>query len=339
MTNQEKEESGQIPPKIKLKAADGSSTPQGEAVNGDRPAEAKPISAPKSDTSRVDIPQEELEKHEQKSRNDETMRVVLPKADDTETGTLRKKNADKPRRTIKIKRPEIPNKETEADESREVASPTTDQAQTIVQAKPSDKPKSDTSRVDISKAQTPPSQEQVEVAKDETMEVILEEISGKGDTGKVETGAKPPRTVKIKRSDAPDSGAETVQASEEEKSATAKLDLPDATSQASGGKKTIRIKRAGAEGEAGTGKTLKISRPDSVKATPLPTIAEEGRAAAEAGPSYEVGVHTAFTAAAMLTVIVSGVLIYLMCTQMPFGDSLPWPGKIITEWQGSTRMI
>jgi len=333
MTNEEKEQSGQIPPKIKLKKPNGN----GEAsANGEQeaaPPKAKPIAVPKEDTSRVDIPDEKIEDVEKaKSRPDETMRVVLPKADETQVGILHKGTSEKPKKTIKIKRPDA------AKTKAEKPSAATEEKKTIAQARPAIKPKEDTSRIDISKAQTAPSEEQVQAAKDDTMNVILDEISEKGDTGKVEAeGPKPPRTVKIKRDSFDVAGAKTEIDTEEEKSSTAKLDLPESISDDPGVKKTIRIKRSGAEPAKSGGKTLKISRPDSVSATPLPTVAEETRARIEG--AGEQSPHALFAVAAMLTVIVTGVLIYLLCTQMPFGDQLPWPGKIITEWQGSTKMI
>lgn len=337
MTDQEKEESGQIPPKIKLKKpnGDGEGNAAPEGGQGEAPPKAKPIAAPKSDTSRVDIPDEKIDDLEStEGKADETMRVVLPKADETQVGTLRMSSGNKPKRTIKIKRPDAVK--TKADDEGGEA----EQKKTVAQARPAIKPKEDTSRIDISKAHTPPNEEQVESAKDETMNVILEEMSEKGDTGKIESGngkPKPPRTVKIKRDSFETTGAATQVDSEEKKSETAKLDLPDSAADEPGAKKTIRIKRSGAGAPKPGGKTLKISRPESVAATPLPTAAEETRARFESVGGEAP--HALFTVAAMLTVIVSGVLIYLLCTQMPFGDSLPWPNKIITEWQGSTKMI
>jgi hypothetical protein len=335
MTNQEKEESGQIPPKIKLKNGNGTQPSSGEeTVAGQPPQAARPISAPKSDTSRVEIPQQELDKAPPAPTHDETMRVVLPKAEDVEMGTLRKKTADKPLKTIKLKRPQSLSGEGEQTGAEEAG-----QMKTIVEARPVMKPKEDTSRIDISKAQMPPTQEQVDSAKDETMKVILEELSGKGDTGKVNFPGAPKRTVVIKRGDANLPGAETVATSaEEEKSATAKLDIPDTITETPGARKTIRIKRAGSEAGEGAGKTLKISRAEPGKSAALPTIAEDAREAIEFG-TREQGPHAIFAIAALFAVIISGVLIYIMCAHMPFGASLPWPGKIITEWQGPTRMI
>lgn len=333
MTNEEKEQSGQIPPKIKLRKPNGNGESTEAGSQADAPPKAKPIATPKEDTSRVDIPEEKIaDLDKAKSSPDETMRVVLPKADDTQVGTLRKTSSDKPKRTIKIKRPDAAK--TVADKQGDALG----QKKTVAQARPAVKPKEDTSRIDISKAQNPPSEEQVQAAKDDTMNVILEEISEKGDTGRIEAeGPKPPRTVKIKRDSFETAGVKTVADSEDEKSATAKLDLPESISDEPGGKKTIRIKRSGAELAKPGGKTLKISRPESVSATPLPTVAEETRSRIEG--AGEKSPHALFAVAAMLTVIVTGVLVYLMCTQMPFGDQLPWPGKIITEWQGSTKMI
>ncbi len=325
MTNEEKEQSGQIPPKINLKKDNGNG---GE---GGPPPKAKSISGPKSDTSRIDLPGADKNPDEDsKSAYDETMRVVLPKSDDLETGTLRKKTSDKPKKTIKIKRPDNLGESTE---------PTTMPEEPIATAKSVARPKQDTSRIDISKAQLPPSPEQMETAKEDTMRVILDEMSAPSSGS--EQG-KPARTIKIKRDSdsklpADDQKETVVGGSSEEKSATAKLDIPDSISESSGGKKTIRIKRSGAGGGAPAGKTLKISRPSQSTGPALSAAAEESRP-----DEFFVGEtrpHAVFTVAAMLTVIVSGVLIYLMCTQMPFGDSWQWPGKIITEWQGSTSLF
>lgn len=259
---------------------------------------------------------------------DETMRVVLPKADDIETGTLHKKTGDKPKKTIKIKRP---------DNLGQTSEKTTPAEETIATGKSVAIPKQDTSRIDISKAQLPPSQEQMDAAKEDTMRVILDEMSAA--TAGSEDG-KPARTIKIKRDSGEMSDAQkdtVVGQAEDDKSSTAKLDLPDSVSESPSGKKTIRIKRAGSDAEGSTGKTLKISRPSQSTGPALSAAAQESRP-----DEFFVGEkrpHAIFTVAAMLTLIVSGVLIYLMCTQMPFGDSWQWPGKIITEWQGSTSLF
>ncbi len=325
MTNEEKEQSGQIPPKINLKKASGN------GGDGDTPPKAKSISGPKSDTSRIDLPGAEKKPEEEpKPAYDETMRVVLPKSDDIETGTLRKKASDKPKKTIKIKRP---------DNLGESTQPAPTSQDPIATAKSVSRPKQDTSRIDISKAQQPPSPEQMEAAKEDTMRVILDEMSGAASGPE---DGKPARTIKIKRDSEGSAVSEeqkdtVVGGGDEDKSATAKLDLPESLSESPGGKKTIRIKRSGSEGAAPAGKTLKISRPSQSSGPALSAVAEDSRP-----DEFFVGEkrpHAIFTVAAMLTLIISGVLIYLLCTQMPFGDSWQWPGKIITEWQGSTGLF
>lgn len=337
MTNEEKEQSGQIPPKIKLSPQNGKSKPQGESEAQDTPPEAKTVSGPKSDTSRVDIPESrQTEDKSEESKRDETMRVVLPKADEVETGTLRKKTStNKPKRTIKIKRPQTFKAESDDEKSGE----------DVAEAKPVERPKEDTSRIDLSKAQQPPSEEQVQTAKENTMRVVLDEATGEEESVQEESSSKPPRTVRIKRDDVPASESETVVSSEEEeksatsKTETAKLDLPDTGRSQTGDRKTIRIRRPGTEGTGAGGKTLKISRPAGATAgaEATPTLAEEPEMTME-----EVGEtrpHAIFSIAALLTFLITGTLIYIMCTQMPFGAKWPWPEKIIFEWQGSTDLI
>lgn len=358
MTNEEKEQNGQIPPKIKLKNQNGKTGKGNDEQSGQKePPEAKTVSGPKSDTSRVELPadhpktpekgeDQETPQDEGQEKRDETMRVVLPKADQVETGTYRKSSSEKPKKTIKLKRHQGAS-ETEQPKTQAAQKKPAGQEEghaekkDVAEAKPVEKPQEDTSRIDLSKAQAAPTEEQVETAKNEdTMRVVLDEATESEQaekTGPKATPSKPPRTVKIKRSDMQEE-AGTVAGDEEEKSETAKLDLPDSGTGGSSEKKTIKIKRPESTGtRADTGKTLKISRPEAKQDEEESTMAEEPQMTME-----EVGAkrpHAVFAVAAIFTVLITGVLIYVMCAQMPFGEKWPWPNKIITEWQGSTELI
>ena len=337
MTEEEKEKSGQIPPKVKL-GSNGANgiIPKAKAVSGPKSdtsridiPRAKAVSGPKSDTSRIDMPREGLQTDAPiaKKPADETMRVVLPRADQVETGTLRKSTHVRPK-TIRIKRPTAVSTKTPTSATG-ITSP-------VARARTVRKPGEDTSRIDLSQAQAAPSEKQIEIAKEDTMQILLDDAA---DTGPItEMATKSPRTIQIQREEGLIPESETILATAgDSKSATAKLDIPDAIADIPvASKKTIRIKRSGIGADDGSKKTLKISRPERTGAT-LSATAEEHRDTFF--EEEESRPHIIFTIAALFTVIITGVLIYVLCTQMPFGAKLPWPGKIITEWQGPTNML
>lgn len=253
-------------------------------------------------------------------KESDTVRVVLPREEEEEA-------AAKPKRTIRLKRPGAADEEQATADSGD--------EQEIPEGRAAPGPKAGTSRIDLSQARAAPTQEQLEGAKEDTARIMLG-----ADQKETPTRAGPQvRTVRISRDAVRkvDAGAQTVVDSEGAKESTSKLDLsaplPD-ESHARGPRKTIRIARPdGGAPSTGSARTLRISRTEGPRRATLPTSAEE-HALRMAQPRDSERPHAAYAVAALLTLMVAGVLVYVLMTHMPFGAEWPWPGKIITEWLG-----
>jgi len=298
------------------------STPESglDKGQGNAPGEAASAQRPRIDLSKQDDPGQAKTDAVRPgaSKTDETMRVVLPKEDEVKTGSFRRPEGDgRPKRTIRLKRPG--------------AAPQTEGG--IPEGRPAAGPKADTSRIDLDQARAQPTPEQVEGAKLDTARIKLDPSGGAA------AGQAQQRTVRIARDAGAevDQGAVTVVDGEGPKSSTAKLNIPSgAAGEARGGpRKTIRIKRP--EGSApGTGatRTLRISRAEAPQSrAALPTSAEQ-MALRMAQPQGEERPHAAFAMAALLAVLLAGVLVYALMAEMPFGAEWPWYGKIVTRWLG-----
>jgi hypothetical protein len=190
-------------------------------------------------------------------------------------------------------------------------------------------PKAETSKVDLKDAEELTLEKQIETAKKQTMRVILSQTAGMGDIEIPEAGKKPPRTVKIKRDEDPSQAATLVDqpVPTVDKGATSRLDLPEGFEKPATQRKTIRIKRPDA---APTGakpaRTLKLARSSDEAAATLPESLQEPSVTSY---SQEREPGAVFAAVALLAVLVTGVLVYLLMTQMPFGAEWPWPGKLV----------
>lgn len=275
-----------------------------------------------------------------------TMRVDLDDEEEEDDGIPSAAN----KKTMRVDLAETVDEGTGAEEAEEAA-------EEIDKTAPIPAYKNKTMRVDLDaedfedEAAGP-----LAAAKKKTMRVSLDETGAgapapekKGtmkvslDEQETRAGASPdggPRTIKIKRP-APNQATvvggaipREIQSMEEAaaKGATAKLELPESqeTQTDQGERRTIRIKRPSAEAStaASGGKTLKISRPAPGARADAPE-----RYAREAEEILHAPVDNRpsalYAVAALLAFFITGVLVYLLMTQMPWGGTWDWPGKLI----------
>lgn len=163
----------------------------------------------------------------------------------------------------------------------------------------------------------------VEAAKSQTSRISLEDVLG-ADTGGAKLPEGGPKTVRLKRpSDVGSAKVGVLSGSGLDKTAAEGATMTQ--------RKTIRIKRSGSAGEA---PKAAIARPATGEQPVL------GHAAIEQ-PSERVNVF--FPLAAAAAIVVTGVFIYLLCTQavgpnssltkLSYGGGLDlsWPGKIAAQ--------
>ncbi len=252
-------------------------------------------------------------------KESDTVRVVLPREEE--------EAAAKSKRTVRLKRSGAAGEEKATADSGD--------GQEIPEGRAAPGPKAGTSRIDLSQARAAPTREQLEGAKEDTARIMLDADEKEAPK---RTGPQV-RTVRISRDAArkADAGAQTVVDSGGAKESTSKLDIPAPSADASrtrGPRKTIRIARPeGGAPSTGPTRTLRISRSEGPRRATLPTSAEE-HALRMAQPQAAERPHAVYAVAALLTLMVVGVLVYVLMTHMPFGAEWPWPGKIITEWLG-----
>lgn len=205
--------------------------------------------------------------------------------------------------------------------------------------------KSETSRVELSAAQTSePSQDQAgeqqpaedsrPAGKSETSRIDIGEVLEQQETDEGEAvklpqqpeapAADAPKTIRIKRPETASvsrdeqSAGDAGQQPENGKSETSRIELPqEATAkQPATRRKTVKIKRP----ESAGGRSLTIARAPESAARTAPTVEAQGAEEEEIGP--------VITLVAVAAVVVGLVLLYILAAQtvMP---GLPFPGRLV----------
>jgi hypothetical protein len=202
--------------------------------------------------------------------------------------------------------------------------------------------KAETTRIDLAAAAPKPAPRI-----DLTQEVGISDDLFKRNTMAVGVSSPPqqpippmtrPKTIQVKRPGSKPAeeqitttGASAESVSEAKKSETARIDLPpEGSDRPTTRPKTIRIKRP--DGTSGR-KPLMIARPademaSGTAASPVSPVMEEGFAVSEAGGGEEEGAGTVFSILALVALLVTCVVVYVLAAQTIALD-LPFPGRII----------
>ena len=181
--------------------------------------------------------------------------------------------------------------------------------------------------------------ETAELRKNVTAHLNLADISDPKETQSPSetdrlSGKEPPKpqagTVRLHRPSPP--GAQVVPAAPEQasdtKSATARIDLPPSAmgSQSTPTqRKTIRIKRPAPAGGGAGGPRLTVTRAAGEKKA-VPAVAGASKKAVKLD-SDEFEVHPAFTAVAVVAVLISLAVVYVLAATLVPG--IPFPGRLV----------